>query len=52
LERLLPEADRTLLDRQRQSSFIPWAIVLVQATVSAAATIIVLWRTKGKAASR
>jgi ABC transport system ATP-binding/permease protein len=52
LERLLPEADQALLGRQRQSFFIPWAIVLLQAAMGATATVIVLWRTKGKAASR
>jgi hypothetical protein len=50
LERLLPDGDLAFLGRQRQSFFIPWAIVLAQAAVSAAATIIILWRTKGKAA--
>ena len=52
LERLLPEADLTFLGRQRGTSWFPWAIVLVQAAVGAAATFVVLWQTRGKAASR
>jgi hypothetical protein len=52
LERLLPEADRALLGRQSGDFLAPLAIVLAQAAVGAAATIVVLWQTKGKARSR
>ena len=52
LERLLPEADLAFLGRQKEGFFIPWAIVLTQAAVGAAATVVVLWQTKGKVASR
>jgi hypothetical protein len=52
LESLLPEADLTFLGRQDAGFMGPWAIVLAQAAVGAAATIVVLWRTKGKAGLR
>jgi ABC transport system ATP-binding/permease protein len=52
LERLLPEADRALLGRQTGGFLAPFAIVIAQAAVGAAATVFVLWQTKGKAASR
>jgi ABC-type multidrug transport system permease subunit len=52
LERLLPESERAFLGRQEEAFWGPWTIVLAQAAVAAAATLIVLWRTQGKAASR
>jgi hypothetical protein len=52
LERVLPDADQVLLGRQTGGILAPLAIVLGQAAVGAAATVFVLWQTKGKAASR
>ena len=52
LERLLPEADLTLLGRQKGDFLVPWGIVLLQTAVGVAATFIALWQSKGKAASR
>jgi ABC transport system ATP-binding/permease protein len=52
LERLLPDADLTFLGREPAGFSGPWAIVLAQAAVGAAATIVVLSRTRGKAGLR
>jgi hypothetical protein len=52
LQSLLPEADQMLLGRANEGWCGPCAIVLAQAVVGAAATIMLLWQTKGKAASR
>jgi hypothetical protein len=41
-----------ILGRQKEGLLGPCAIVLAQAAVGAAATVIVLWRTKGNAASK
>ncbi len=52
LESLLPAADLDLLERPQPGYSGPWAIVLMQGAVAAAATVVVLWRTQGKAGSR
>jgi hypothetical protein len=49
---LASEADWTFLGQHREGFFVPWAIVLAQVAVGAVATVVVLWRTKGRAASR
>jgi ABC transport system ATP-binding/permease protein len=52
LESLLPQADLTILGRATAGFRGPWAIVLAQAAVGAAATVIVLWQTRGKSGSQ
>jgi ABC-type multidrug transport system ATPase subunit len=52
LESLLPEADLNLLGRHNGGYSGPCATMLAQAAVAAAATVIVLWRTEGKAGLR
>lgn len=48
LERLLSEAGSTIVSREGEAFSSPWVIVLAQAAVVAAATVVVLWQTKGK----
>ena len=52
LESLLPEADSIFLGRQPEGVSGPCAIMLAQAAVAAALTVIVLWQTTGKAGLR
>ena len=51
LERVLPEATLRTLGRETGDWFGAWTIVLMHAVVGAAATMIVLWRTPGRAGS-
>jgi ABC transport system ATP-binding/permease protein len=48
LERLLSEPGSTILGREGEGFSSPWVVVLAQAAVAAAATVVVLWQTKGK----
>jgi ABC-type multidrug transport system permease subunit len=52
LESLLPEDALTSLGHQNQGFGVPWAVVVVQAMAAAAATVVDLWQTKGKAGLR
>jgi ABC-type multidrug transport system ATPase subunit/pSer/pThr/pTyr-binding forkhead associated (FHA) protein len=52
LESLLSDGDLELLQRQNDGFSIPCAIVFVQAMLAVAATVVILWKTKGKAGLR